>query len=371
MRCPIMLMVLCLSMLSVTFAADEACATAAAEAHVSMHGPSMLLQIAERSSSAQLASERPLDFNLSDSTVVPPAVRILDVPQLQHGLAVVRVPKTGSSTLMLVARRVAELHGLERLGEDILDFKNHTTIVVSNATLPVGPYLYAEHGERRKETDLFRDVMPGTFITAMVRNPLEFCLSHYYHFGAAYSGIDPSDESKIAYVANGTDGCSGEYMADYLDPEKGSNSTADQIIKEYHFVGVVEYYDESLLVLKNMLGLSLTDILYVKMRVSGSDCNWPETSQSKKNGSFEDESDEVRLALTNRSWQRDQELFEAANHSLFYAIAAYGPSFESDLALFRSRLETLQPLCECYGNDDVWKDTIYCIDKVVNESGWD
>eukprot|EP00440_Ansanella_granifera_P013203 gb/GFBE01014348.1/.p1 GENE.gb/GFBE01014348.1/~~gb/GFBE01014348.1/.p1 ORF type:complete len:117 (+),score=17.18 gb/GFBE01014348.1/:1-351(+) len=90
-------MVACLHALLLTSAAEELC-SAQEEA---THGPSNLLQVAERKTSVDVASAT--------------QSRSLAEPLVRDGLAVIRVPKTGSSTMKLVGLRLGSLYGLNNV----------------------------------------------------------------------------------------------------------------------------------------------------------------------------------------------------------------------------------------------------------------
>ena len=119
-----------------------------------------------------------------------------------------------------------------------------------------------------------------------------------------------------------------------LDPRYFLNrNVVKQYIKyieeEFDLVLINEYYDESLILLKNLLCWDLEDILYMKQRVR-----------------------KTRASLNNEkkanilSWSRaDFLLYKHFNSTLWRKIAEAGPKFDKDLQIFREKRKIVQESC--------------------------
>ena len=113
------------------------------------------------------------------------------------------------------------------------------------------------------------------------------------------------------------------------------NRTIDILLKEIDLMLISEYFDESLVLLKQMMCWSFDDIVYISknQRLNRVDLD-----------------DNTRRKI--REWSRaDTILYERFNKTLWRKIRAYGPDFERDLATFRKRKSEV--FNTCVGNETV------------------
>mmetsp|Transcript_97728 Transcript_97728/g.276453 ORF Transcript_97728/g.276453 Transcript_97728/m.276453 type:complete len:351 (+) Transcript_97728:92-1144(+) len=337
----------CFAVRSLLAAAAEVCSSQ----QEATHGPAKLLQVALHLANVEGTSET--------------AVHPLGDTSLQKGIAHIRVPKTGSSTMKLVVSRLSILYGLNLLNLTYYSFDGSLTAEGLAAEIP-SPSYYSKHDRRSHSGAMLHAAMPEAKWVSMVRDPQGMCMSMYYH-KKGVAGEAPTDASKIEFIDSDPE-CTGDFISTYL--EETANSTANQILEIYNFVGVTERYDESLLALKHVLQLNMSDVFYVKFRDSSKPCNWPSGTRHwipLEHPSVEEESAAVRQALDEKIWTRDRLLVAAANKKLDSVIAAYGPSYQDDLELFQSRLASLSSECGCL---DHYGPSIDCINEMATQHGW-
>ena len=106
--------------------------------------------------------------------------------------------------------------------------------------------------------------------------------------------------------------------------------TIASISKKFHLVLIMEFFDESLVLLKRKMCWSLEDIVYFKL--------------NKQMGANEHWNLDVHSKI--KQWARaDVLLYEYFNHSLWNEIRNEGPSFWDDVALLRKRNAELSKVC--------------------------
>lgn len=107
---------------------------------------------------------------------------------------------------------------------------------------------------------------------------------------------------------------------------------ADYIIDYYDLILITEYFDESLILLKNLLSLDFTDIVYLKAK-----------ENSKKKFTQEDLSQETKELILKRQ-NIDSVLYNTANATLWRKIDHFGRSkMEYELNKFRKIKEQADP----------------------------
>ncbi|XP_041462399.1 galactosylceramide sulfotransferase-like [Lytechinus variegatus] len=100
--------------------------------------------------------------------------------------------------------------------------------------------------------------------------------------------------------------------------------TISRLDSELDFVMITEYYDESLLILKDILCWEMDDILYTQRLV--------------RNSSNELNIDSHTKIAINQWNAADTRLYDYFNKTLWQRIAAYGTKFQDDLDTFRRKL---------------------------------
>jgi len=310
-------------------------------------------------------------------------------PALADGFVVVRVPKTGSSTLQAVARRIGGLYGMTLLkGTD--DLSDHL-----NETQPApgmhadDRIVYTGHGIMRLVYDEINQIMPKSFKIAMVRDPAERCMSSFYHLFEGGTGTEGEHGAlaKVKFMEGDCDFFEGTpelldlacsklrcpgYMTWYLEPYV--DAPGKDLFTTFDFIGVTERFDESMLILKQMLGLRLSDVLYVKVKEGGGDaeCATTVTAQNEAKVPLDEEPRPVQEAANVlRSSDVDMQLYGAANAALDAAIVRYGPSFKPELEVFRRWIAIADEECRCVHNSWDPTNVFICVSNLVMRNGWD
>lgn len=106
----------------------------------------------------------------------------------------------------------------------------------------------------------------------------------------------------------------------------------DFIEKEFDLVMILEYFDESLLLLKRLLCWKMKDIIYFKLN----------ERQDKQKRKFM--SSEVKEDI--KSWNKaDSMLYQHFNRTFWRKVRAEGPSFQRELKRFRRQNRALTRAC--------------------------
>ena len=290
----------------------------------------------------------------------------------------VKLHKVGGSTVGGVMRRIAHHHGINgvALGE-YADWKDDCMD---------SPVLWAHHG---KFINLYQPVLKcrgkrPVFLATWVRNPLERCLSMFYHFRATRFQSKTTGKVKRRYclreVGDGSFARSvgtweqTEWRSDNrawqpslnFVKEKSKVENALKLFKLYDFVGVKERFDESLIVLQDVLGLGDSDILYMVSKNSTAGQMGKEDAAKNRtvvpNPGFPNEEAKVLDLLADPTWIQKNEFAlkftEYANRALDNHIARIGPgAFETRLQKFKTLLRKAKRECisttpKCYWNDN-------------------
>jgi len=292
-------------------------------------------------------------------------------PQLSDGLVLVRLPKTGSTTLSFVVQGLAGREGLERL------YNANDSMSLDNTS-----YVYSKHGYFAEVGGALHQLLPHAFRLSMVRDPVDRCMSAFYHlFERNHAGVGAyGDSEKIAVITGNcdslTDGlshtcanlaCPG-FQLGYLAPYSGAS--VNETFEQFDFLGVTDRYEESLVLLAKQLGRPLADVLYVKFKESGvsAECGGQTVSEVDK-PPLEEESEAVQQAARQLKSDDDAELVAMANAALDEKIANYGASFQSDLALFRSWLAIAEDECRCLGLTSPER-SITCVHDLAQARQW-
>ncbi|XP_006825848.1 galactosylceramide sulfotransferase-like [Saccoglossus kowalevskii] len=114
-----------------------------------------------------------------------------------------------------------------------------------------------------------------------------------------------------------------------------NESLVDNVIQqasnEFDLVMIAEYFDESLVLLKNLLSWDFEDILYLE--------------KNKRNNN-------LRFQIDSRKRQRileineaDYKLYQHFNKTFWNKVEAYGDGFHEDVATFRGMLQKMRTGC--------------------------
>ena len=260
------------------------------------------------------------------------------------GLLFVKIPKTGSTTLSGLTLRIGYRH----------------------SHLVDGCHIEACHGEawKGRKNYLNRD-LEESFLFTFVRHPSTRAISQAHHFhinlekfekNEEFQSVETTDAEMIAALqkAVGEEHNCTNYQMFYLQTENPhfASSNVSHVINQYDFIGVFERFDESLVVLRFLLGLDASDIVYFqsknpKLSRSGiaydHGCR-PITSYKMTPA--------IEAYLNSKEWIKSQEvdleLLDVANRSLDLTIDTVigRDKFEAALKEHRSLMERIHRKCD-------------------------
>ena len=131
--------------------------------------------------------------------------------------------------------------------------------------VPIEPGVSADHGDYQEIQSTIDQLSGPYFLFTWVRDPIERCLSEYYHFRVSRSGEKPTDDKIIEFLSS--DACRNAAARCLGMP---GDMSAETILGRYDMIGVTERFDESVLVLRRTLpmAVNMADILYLKSKDS-------------------------------------------------------------------------------------------------------
>eukprot|EP00730_Choanoeca_flexa_P011140 TRINITY_DN23867_c0_g1_i1.p1 TRINITY_DN23867_c0_g1~~TRINITY_DN23867_c0_g1_i1.p1 ORF type:complete len:653 (+),score=83.67 TRINITY_DN23867_c0_g1_i1:72-2030(+) len=218
----------------------------------------------------------------------------------------------------------------------------------------------------------------STFLWALVREPGRRCLSYYVHKVLPKTPKSLYfDDDHVVRTLLGKD-CSNA-MTKWYAP--ATDASPETIAAKYSFLGLTERFDESMLVLKHLLNLTLPDMLYLSAKKADEERVDNTGRKQQANPPTHLWSTRVQQVLTSQQFhdnnQQDYELWQHANTSLDAAITAIGPErFNADLLAYRRHLravseqcspppgQSLQTLCCLYTDSGCG---YMCIERYVEE----
>ena len=186
----------------------------------------------------------------------------------------IKVPKTGSTTMANIVRRMSSRHGIK----NVANSDKGTWI----SEEPGAWWSHSEYSVLKSKIDALHDPY---YSFSLLRDPVTRAISHFQffvmfckckcdngwsdcpaenNFPTTQDGIE---DLLLKYLQRGSENFRNSYQLLYTTTtgnEDVSFETAEHNnMIDLRFVGVMERFTESVLVLKEMLGLSLADVLYI------------------------------------------------------------------------------------------------------------
>ena len=131
------------------------------------------------------------------------------------------------------------------------------------------PFVWANHNPATQLYQLLisnsKKTARPSFLFTFVRDPLQRCISEYYHFQVTRKGASESDANVVAFLRSKAP----NFIYDYIRPT-ADHLLPTQLFDYYDHIGVVERFDESLVILAEKLRLPLKDVLYMTSKNSSS-----------------------------------------------------------------------------------------------------
>ena len=296
------------------------------------------------------------DSNVSaiNTTGSNPLTRTDSIPaEPARNIVLVKTHKTASSTVASILQRYGYTNNLTFLVPSTGSLINYAirfnaTKIDNKGRDITGKYnVLTNHAryDRREMSSVFPD---ARYVT-ILRDPVAQMESAFYYFDIPdiFPGKDPLDifmkdpQSNIVKLQNakhymqhcvhnhqlfdlGVD-LTDMYRDDVMDDKIA------EVARSFDLVMICEYFDESLLLLKKLLGWKIEDVVYF-------------TKGSRAAKYRHEMSEELRAKM--RGWNSgDVKLYRHFNATLWHRIAAYGPSFESDLAELRRKVNAARQSC--------------------------
>jgi hypothetical protein len=275
--------------------------------------------------------------------------------QLERNLVYVKIPKTGSTTVAFIAKQIAELHGIH--GFDF-DFDNSPWITDGKNE---EPGVWCDHSDYRILEPKVAALQMDTFKFTFLREPTRRIMSEFQflvmdkvqadnNFECLHRGPNsiftkseknrgvnacrlprPSTENEIRdrlkeYIEETCSDCEH----DYIKTKDGKANALD-------FIGITERFNESLIVLKEMLGLDYASILYLYANDTPQD--WDGKGSKELPQGF------VDMVKGMLSESKDFALYERANRDLDDKIASIS-DFQEKKDAFEEMLQRARDTCD-------------------------
>ncbi|XP_066271569.1 galactose-3-O-sulfotransferase 2-like [Branchiostoma lanceolatum] len=269
----------------------------------------------------------------------------------------VKVHKAGSTTTTCILQRFAyendltvalPMKGYANIGWPHF-FKREDIIPSADGTFNV----LVDHVVYHKE--LLHHILPAdTVYFATLRHPLSHLKSvlNWYHLTTRFHGLDREHplrsflenptKFEIPYLTNSNSPFS--YTKNYMAFDLGfpiglsdSKSAVDEFVsrlsKDIHLVLILEYYNESLVLLRRLMCWKLKDVLY--------------DLQPKNIRTYNKSSENfTRLVAMHRQWSNvDYKLYDYFNATLWDKIKQEGGDFHQEVDHFQNVLQSTATYC--------------------------
>ena len=247
-----------------------------------------------------------------------------------RGILFQRPVKTGTTTVASIIMRLAHSRAKQQQQslsstEKRFEFCKHR----------------ANHGTARELEYAKRD-RSQSFLFSVLRDPTAKAISRFFHFDVSVGQKEPTDEyfTKIMmrpynYHAHLTDLMTTTPKPPLLPAlAAGRDYTpiVQQVLDDYDFIVITERMDESLVVLKLLLGLEMKDILYIRARSSGSFSNGPGNGRNC-----------VYLVPS----------FLTPGMERFFASEQWRRQIEGDILMYQAAYQSLDRTIDALGRDKV------------------
>jgi len=245
-----------------------------------------------------------------------------------QNIVMVKGIKVGGSTLSGVMRHIGAHHGISGFRDD--------------QWIGSEPGVWATHSSYSKLYPKIKSLTMKSFILTMVREPISRCMSDFFFFQTAKestrrnSNRSPQDfEDKVKYFSKFCTDHSYNYI-------RGRNGNMGEIIKQYDFIGLTERFNESMVILKHLLGVPWRDVLYIPSKIVGASG----TKLHLHKPSYANSSQELKEFVENvwREKNKDFLLYDKAVVE-FQKKAKNIPNFQEEVRKYELILDTAQRMC--------------------------
>lgn len=305
----------------------------------------------------------------SEAQLKQPFAPLLPWHCFQANVIFLRIAKTGSTSFTSVLRRASARYGISGVDAKTPEHLSE-------------PFLSAFHEERPHLDEKLKHMqlsMPRFYVT-MLREPVERRISGFYYEASLKEGV------KERGVLNWLQSFQPDWYYNALRVEE--SQPREEVMNSYDFVGITERFDESVVLLMNMLQLdSYCDVLYVSGKVGGESLA-PSGEPWMQHIPLPEQPDEVRDYVESEEFRAiiasDREFYQQAIDRMDADIAKIGESeFKIQVEAFLSFKKKAEDSCheslQVHGNWHDWsKDNCYhgdwgcgykCFDAFCNAHG--
>ena len=259
--------------------------------------------------------------------------------------------KTGSSTMANIFFRYGDSRNLSFvLGSDtLLGWPNKFHLIFPLRFFAKQPNILCSHARFNKRPMNWLFPKATTKYLTILRNPVDNFESvfNFAHLGKSFGLGDKLDSldqflakeipfnhsrNVMTYLARNPMMFDLGLSLEYFQNLSAVNEYIQFVDKEFDLVLIMDYFDESLVLMKRLLCWETDDILYVKLN--------ERLDQEKARGLSESVQENIKR------WNKaDVLLFDYFNETFWSKVRNEGPGFYEDLADFRQRKEEIKQLC--------------------------
>lgn len=253
----------------------------------------------------------------------PPMSHISSSTFELQNIVMIKGPKVGGSTLGGIVRHIGAHYNLSGFRSD--------------NWISSEPGVWAQH----KALDLeflheIQSLQMKTFLFTIIREPSARCLSDFYFFQTHGQKQYRDFSDKLQYFRKY---CTNRQWRAITG--RMQNFTA---LETYDFIAITERFNESMVILKHLLGLKWRDVMYMSSKISGAQDSW--TTKTEKYRPYEEES-EVLKQYVNNTWKkinRDFELYRKVEIEFEKKLSRIR-NFKEEVSKFETLLDTIQRIC--------------------------
>jgi hypothetical protein len=197
-----------------------------------------------------------------------------------------------------------------------------------------------------------------SYLWTILRDPTSRVVSQFFHFEVSRKKLEPTDANFVKYVRNGGLLTHDYYyfalsLRDYVKDTDDRRKLGNQIILDFDFIGTTERMDESIVVMSMLLGIPVSDVMYLKAKGHGGYDDGGGRPEMGKICTYiwpSFKSTGMTQFLESEEWKNisywDRVLYDAADRSLDLTIDRLGrDKVAANVALFKNLQERAHATC--------------------------
>ena len=270
----------------------------------------------------------------------------------EKNILFLKTHKTGSSTMTNIFFRYGDLRNLTFVlpEKTLLGWSNRFQVKFPHLLQSKTPNILCSHARfNQKPMNWLFPKQTSKYVT-ILRNPVDNFESVFRYMKLGFGlGVGNGPDSLETFLKNGVSFSKFESVKasplvrnpllydlglsfKYYQNLTAVNEYIQFLDKEFDLVMIMDYFDESLVLMKRLLCWQMEDILYLKLN---------ERQDNEKDTVL---TDDVRENV--KRWNKaDAVLFEYFNKSFWKKIENEGENFYKELAIFRERKSNIKRAC--------------------------